>query len=260
MSAYKGNSSINLRDLIPSFDWKIRVFSELDNIVNKVRKFLMNIQTERKQVADTLKSQCDDSDAIDIPIKRRVNFLCAQLKLCCVISDNGRRYTAELMQTAIELMLRSRSCYKALLNILALPSIQTVNSYFGTLGSPESLGECKEVVSNVVSKLGGFEKYCSITADEIHVKPSVLKGQGADIDYPCVAKTVLAIMNNPSMGAPALVARLPPVFSLKTECLTNQISIVMNVIHEVGGYVFLIQSLSQRKSKYGDLFYQTSYS
>ena len=73
----------------------------------------MNIQTEIKQVADTLKSPCDDSDAIDIPIKRRVNFLCAQLKLCCVISDNGRRYTAELMQTAIELMLPSRSCYKA---------------------------------------------------------------------------------------------------------------------------------------------------
>ena len=46
VSAYKGNSSINLRDVIPSFDWKIRVFSELDNIVNKVRKFPMNIQTE----------------------------------------------------------------------------------------------------------------------------------------------------------------------------------------------------------------------
>ena len=89
VSAYKGNSSINLRDVIPSFDWKIPLFSELDNIVNKVRKFPMNIQTKIKEVADILKSQCDDSDAIDIPIKRRVNFLCAQLKLCCVISDNG---------------------------------------------------------------------------------------------------------------------------------------------------------------------------
>ena len=105
----------------------------------------MNIQTEIKQVADTLKSQCDDSDAIDIPIKRRVHFLCAQSKLCCVISDNGRRYTAELMQTAIELMLRSRSCYKPLLNILALPSIQTVKSYFGKLGSPESLGAISSI-------------------------------------------------------------------------------------------------------------------
>ena len=33
-----------------------------------------------------------------------------------------------------------------------------------------------------------------------------------------------------------------PVFSLKTEFLTNQINIVMNVIHEVGGYVFLIMT------------------
>ena len=107
------------------------------------------------------------------------------------------------MPTAIELMLRSRSCYKALLNILA----QTVKSYFGELGSLESLGECKEGVSNVFSKLDGFQKYCSITADEIHVKPSLhfqkdkMVGFAADIDYPCVAKTVLAIMVNPSMGA-----------------------------------------------------------
>ena len=105
VSADKGNSSINIRDVILSFDWRIRLFSELDNIVNKVSRFPMNIQTEIKQVADTLKSQCDDSDANDIPIKRRVNFLSPQLKLCCVISDNGRRHTAELMQTAIELML-----------------------------------------------------------------------------------------------------------------------------------------------------------
>ena len=246
VSAYKGNSSINLRDVIPSFDWTIRLFSELDNIVNKVRKFPMNIQTEIKQVADTLKSQCDDSDAIDIPIKRRVNFLCAQLKLCCVISDNGRRYTAELMQTAIEHILRSRSYYKVLLNILALPSIQTVKSYFGKLGSPDNLGECKEVASNVFSKLDRFQKYCSITAGEIHVKPSLqfqkekVIGFAADIDYPYIAKTVLVIMVNPLMGVPAFVAWLLLVFSLKTEFLTNQINIVMNVIHEVGGYVFLI--------------------
>ena len=155
-------------------------------------------------------------DAIDIPIKRRVNFLGAQLKLCCVISDNGRRYTTELMQTAIELMLRSHSCYKALPNILALPSIQTVKSYFGKLGSPESRRECKEVVSNFFSKLDGFQKYCSITADGIHVKPSLqfqneVIGFAADIDYPCVAKTVLAIVINP---VPVFVAQLLPVFSL----------------------------------------------
>ena len=106
----------------------------------------MNNQTELKQVADTLKSQCDDSDVIDTSIKRRVNFLCDQLKLWFVIGDNGRRYNAEHMQTAVELMQLSRNCYKALLNILSLPSIQTVKSYLGKLGNPECLGGIKNIV------------------------------------------------------------------------------------------------------------------
>ena len=248
VTAYKGSSSINLRDVIASLDWKIRRFSEVDSIIDKVRKFPMNIQTEIKQTADNLISQCGDNDALDIPIKKRINFLCDQLTLCCASGDKGRRYSVEIMQIAIELMLRSRNCYKALLNILALPSIQTVKSYFGKLGSPESLGECKEVISNVFSKLDGFQKYCSITADEIHVKPSLqfqkdkVIGFAADVDTPCVAKTVLAVMINPSMGASAFVARLLPVFSLKQEFLTDQINIVMKIIHEVGGYVFLIMT------------------
>ena len=190
----------------------------------------MNIQTEIKQVADTLKSQCD---AIDTSIKRRVNFLCDQLKLCCVICHNGRRYNAELMPTAVELMLYSRNCYKALLDIHSLPSVQTVKSYFGKLGSPES-GECKVVNAKkwyqmFFSKLNEFQKYCSITSDEIHVKPSLqfqkdkVIGFAADIDYSRVTKTVLAIMINPSISVPSFAAAwLLPVFSLKTEFLTNQ--------------------------------------
>ena len=47
-------------------------------------------------------------------------------------------------------------------------------------------------------------------------------------------------MINPSMGAPAFVARLLPVFSLKQEFLSDQINMVMKITHEVGGYVFLI--------------------
>ena len=150
------------------------------------------------------------------------------------------------MQMAVELMLRSRNCYKALRDILALPSIKTIKSYFGKLGSPDSLRKCSEDISNVFSKLNGFEKYCFITADEIHVKPSLqfqkdkIIGFTADVDEPCVAKTVLAVMINPSMGAPAFVARLLPVFSLKYEFLMNQVNIVMKIIHDTGGFVFLL--------------------
>ena len=122
-------------------------------------------------------------------------------------------------------------------------NIKTVKSYFGKLGSPDSLSECSEVV---FSKLDGFQKHCFITADEIHVKPSLqfqkdkVIGFAADVKNPCIAKIVLAIMINPSMGAPAFVARLLPVFSLKCDFLINQINIVMNIVHEAGGYVFLM--------------------
>ena len=71
VSAYKGNCSIYLHNVIPSFDWKICLFSELDNIVYKVREF---------PIVDTLKSQCDDSDAIDIPIKAFANNINDKLK------------------------------------------------------------------------------------------------------------------------------------------------------------------------------------
>ena len=116
----------------------------------------------------------------------------------------------------------------------------------GNLEARKVSANVKKWYQTFFSKLDGFQKYCSITADEIHVKPSLqfqkdkVIGFAADIDYLCVAKTVLAIMINPSIGVPAFVARLPPVFSLKTEFLTNQIYIVMNVIHEVGNYVFLM--------------------
>ena len=248
VTAYKGNYSINLRDVIASLDWKIHKFSEVDAIIDKVQKFPMNIQTEIKHAADNIKSQFGDCDETDIPTKKRIIFLCVQLSLFCSLGDNGRRYSAEVMQTAIELMLRSRNCYKALLNILALPWVRTVKSYFGKLGRPESLEKCREVISNIFSKFIGIQKYCAITADEIHIKPSLqfqkdkVIGFAADVDTPCVAKTVLAVMINPSMGAPAFVARLLPVFSLKQEFLSDQINMVMKITHEVGGYVFLIMT------------------
>ena len=113
--AFKYNSVVNIRDGVPSLDWKIRRYSELDNIIEKIRTFPINVQTEIKHTADTLRSQCDVSDTIEIPIRKRKHFLCDQLKLCCINRDVRRRYNAERMQAAVELMLRSRNCYEAIL-------------------------------------------------------------------------------------------------------------------------------------------------
>ena len=59
------------------------------------------------------------TDEIDVSTRKIIQFICDQLRSCCVNRDNGRRYNAEVMQTAVKLMLHSRNCYRALLNILA---------------------------------------------------------------------------------------------------------------------------------------------
>ena len=61
------NSVVNIRDVVPSLDWKIRRYSEFDNIIEKVSYKC----TEIKHDADTLRSQCDDRDTIEISIKKR---------------------------------------------------------------------------------------------------------------------------------------------------------------------------------------------
>ena len=113
VTTYKGNYSINLRDVIASLDWKIHKFSEVDAIIDKVQKFPINIQTEIKHPADNIKSQFGDCNEIDIPIKKIIIFLCDQFLLCCSLGDNGRWYNADVIQTAIELMLRISNFYKA---------------------------------------------------------------------------------------------------------------------------------------------------
>lgn len=245
--AFKGNTSVSLRDVITGFDWRLSKYSEIDKVIEKVSSFPIDIHNELTQLSETLTELCNDSDDIDEQVKEKILFLLEQVKMCCV-GSKGRRYSGQLIQSAVELMLRSRNCYRSLLNFLSLPNIKTLKSYFGKLGSPESIEVCKEVISSVFAKLDGLERYCFITADEIHVKPSVqfqkdqIIGFAVDCEEQKVAKTVLAIMINPSMGVPAFVARLLPINSLKHEFLKKQIDIVMEIVFEVGGFVFLIMT------------------
>ena len=48
LSAFKYNSVVNICDVVPSLDWKICRYSELDNIIEKLRTFPINVQTEIK--------------------------------------------------------------------------------------------------------------------------------------------------------------------------------------------------------------------
>ena len=119
VSAFKGNTSVSLRDVISGFDWKLNKFSELDKVIEKVTSFPIDIHNELMTLSEILIELCNDSNDID---KKRVGFLLEQVKMYCV-GSTGRRCSSQLIQSAIELMLRSRNCYRSLLNFLSLPNI-----------------------------------------------------------------------------------------------------------------------------------------
>ena len=57
-----------------------------------------------------------------------------------------------------------------------------------------------------------------------------------------VPNSVLAFMVNPSLGAPSFVCRLIPVHSLKADFLLEQFLLLLQIIHECSGIVFLFMS------------------
>ena len=51
-------------------------------------------------------------------------------------------------------------------------------------------------------------------------------------------KTILALMVAPLTGKPSFVARLIPVHSLTAELLYDQVSKLLQIIHEATGYMY----------------------
>ena len=63
-------------------------------------------------------------------------------------------------------------------------------------------------------------------------------GNALNTNEPLPAKTILAVMINPSYGATAFVARLVPGLKLKDDFLFNIVKSVITLAHEAEGYVF----------------------
>ena len=150
------------------------------------------------------------------------------------------------MKVAIAIFFRSRNCYSALRKYITLPRPKTINSLFGNMGSPGSINECKDVANSVFSHLDGEQKYCKVLIDEVHVKPTV-RYQGNQIigfanDQEKPARTVLTLMVCPLLGAPAFAARLTPIYTINSDLLFEQINILIKIIHESSGSVFLVMN------------------
>ena len=57
-----------------------------------------------------------------------------------------------------------------------------------------------------------------------------------------INKTVLALIVAPVMGKPAFVARMIPIFSLKTKFLFEQVQLPIKIVCESNGFDFMVIS------------------
>lgn len=252
LKAFKGSHEITTRDVIKGFSAKLQTYNELSLVINKLREVEVESIYEVEGFANKFKSTIESAD-LDDAVRKRFVFLCEQIELTTK-DPCGRRYKPDTMKEAINLYLRSRNCYNALRETLALPGRKTISSYFGKLGDPAAIEECKSVITQVFSTLTELEKICFIQVDEIHIKPSI-RYQGGHIlgysvdDTSKAAKTVLAMMITPMMGKPSFVARLLPIFSISHELLHNELVSLLGIINDCGGYPFGIMSDNLRANQ-----------
>ena len=259
---YRGCTKVSCNDLINGFSYKVERYSQIFAILERLRKCKHNIQEEFQQASRNINDIVELADMDDDEISK-VKFLIDQLLLQSR-KMHGQRYDASMMKTAICLYLRSQNCYSALRDYLVLPHPDTIKKYFGDLASPGDLTECENTIKSVFDKLSGKEKYCKILMDEIHIKPAIrYQGNhviGFSTDEPTKrARTVLAIMIAPSMGKPAFVCRLIPMFSLKAAFLFEETKKVINLIHKHGGYSFLLLSDNLRTNQACFTMYQQTF-
>ena len=76
----------------------------------------------------------------------------------------------------------------------------------------------------------------------LHYQGEYVLGNTMNTEYDCSATKMLALMVNPSFGAPAFVARMIPVHNLTAEFLYDKIMQLRNSIHGAGGYFFTLMA------------------
>ena len=251
--SYRGSTKVHCNDLINGFTYKIERYSQIPVILERVKTAEHNVKQEFENACRNIRNIIESADNVDDDAKSKIQFLTDQLLLLSK-KPNGLRYDPSMMKTAISLYLRSRNCYAVLREYIALPHPNTIKNYFGDLGSPGDLNECENTIKSVFDKLSGNEKYCKILVDEIHIKTAV-RYQGNHVigfshDEPLkAARTVLAIMVAPSMGKPAFVCRLIPMYSMKADLLVEETSKVIQLVHKHSGYAFLLMTDNLRTNQ-----------
>ena len=231
---YHCNTKVSVKDVL-GLQCKLERWSQLDNVINMVKNGELSLPSEIKEVVKMLEKCLDHCD------NENLWFLLEQLHLLAT-SNHGRRYSSKTMNTAISLYLNSKSCYRLLRKVLALPAPITLTRNIGnltTIGSDSDAEYISDLVfSNVDNRL------CMIVFDEIYVKPSLRFRGGHVIGYSAdrpqeLARTVLSFMVKlifPTCKImSSFVVKFVPVFTLKADFLKTQVNNVLKLVEKAGG-------------------------
>ena len=104
------------RELVGGFSGKLEKFSQLSQVIDKVKTFNVDITTELKSCKKDLNDLIRDSQ-MEAKQKKQLEFLCEQLNTH-YYNTEGRRYNTDTIQKAIELYIKSRNSYRHLRDTL----------------------------------------------------------------------------------------------------------------------------------------------
>jgi hypothetical protein len=231
VKAKRSSTLVSVRNIL-GFQHTLERWSQLEAIINRVKQATPSLRSECQDLISRIRANCAD---------QTTEFLLQQLELSQT-SPHARHYSPQMFLHALRLYIASKSGYRQLRKLLALPHPKTLKLNIGPLHLTGGVAECKHMVESILSSLSPAQRNCSIIFDEVYIKPS-LRYRGAHVigravDQPGTrATTVLAILVKPLLGGPAFIARLIPVRSLNKEFLYNQLDTVVDIVHDCGGTV-----------------------
>ena len=198
VEVYWRHMNVLTRDLINGFSSTVTKYPQINKIVDRLKSTPLNVPCELRSVHVIVLDLEDELQSADLQMRLQITFTGKQL-----LSFGCNRYSKDDMADAINLYLRSRNSYRALREILFLPSHNTVCGYFGKHGQAGGALECERTIKNVFSSLNDGQKDCFLSLDEIHVKPGLqyhVLRNAQNTREPIPAKTILAVMINSSFG------------------------------------------------------------
>jgi hypothetical protein len=157
VSAFRSNSPVVIKDLL-GYQCHLGKYSQLEAIVSRAKNDSKVFVSELKQAILQLKliENCVDFNHSD----KRWSFLIELFELL-QYKKNGRRYSSNLILTALSYYLLSRSCYKEIRTFLTLPP-DTLTSCIGNLSDIGSINDAQRICNLVFGSLSEVQyKKCN---------------------------------------------------------------------------------------------------